>query len=64
MRRQALETRQFFTQFCEITTALQNEDARLAFSPHTLALEDVCGRLDTLIDQVLDAAAMEREEEA
>jgi hypothetical protein len=58
-----VETKALFEQLCDITTALQAEAARLAFSPTKLALEALVARLDGVIDAVIDGAVRERGEE-
>lgn len=54
--------RRLFAELCAITDALQEEGARLDFSPHKLALEAIRERLDVLIDQVLEEAIVEERE--
>ena len=52
-----------FNQLCQITNALQEECARLRFSPHKLALEALQERLDAVIDQVLEEGVERGEED-
>jgi hypothetical protein len=53
--------RALFSALCEVADALQAEGVRLDFSPHTLALEAICARLDVLIDQILEEGVHEEE---
>lgn len=51
-----------FKALCEVADALQEECVRLDFSPHKLALEAICERLDVVIDTVLEEGVHEEEE--
>jgi len=53
--------RQLFVDLCELADALQAEGDRLCFSPHKLALEAICERLDVVIDTVLEEGVHEEE---
>lgn len=58
-----MTTRVLFQQLCGLADALQAEGARLTFSPHKMALEQVVERLDALIDQVVEEGIHEEAEE-
>ena len=53
--------RGLFEALCEVADALQAEGDRLCFSPHKLALEAICERLDVVIDTVLEEGVHEEE---
>ena len=52
-----------FTKLCDVADALQEESARLDFSPHKLRLEQIRERLDVVIDEVLEATSLDEEED-
>jgi len=56
-----LTRKTLFSALCAVADALQAECARVDFSPHKLALEAICERIDTLIDQVLEEGVHEEE---
>jgi len=53
--------RQLFVDLCEVADAIQAECVRVEFSPHKLALEAICERLDVVIDTVLEEGVHEEE---
>ena len=51
-----------FSALCELADALQAECVAWDFSPHKLALEAICERVDVLIDTVLEEGVHEEDE--